>query len=180
MEAFLSRWSRRKLEAKENPPAAPPEAELADTAPAAPYLSATAPAAPGSAQSMSPEYREFFDPGVDEKLRRAALRELFSEPQFNVMDGLDTYIDDYSKADPIPDAMLRQLNQAKELLLYDDEKPPEPVEGEEAVAASPAEAVPEQLVDAGTLSDPPRVRASDESAEVVTCPAAPAEGKDKK
>jgi hypothetical protein len=41
---------------------------------------------------------------------------LFQDPHFNVMDGLDTYIDDYTKADPIPEAMLRGLNQARGLL----------------------------------------------------------------
>ena len=121
-EAFLSRWSRRKLEAKQDTPAALPAAEPEAAAPAAPVAAAPqAPAAEAQA-GQGPEYREFFDPRVDEKLRRRALKKLFSEPQFNVMDGLDTYIDDYSKPDPIPDAMLRQLNQAKSLFLFDEEK----------------------------------------------------------
>ena len=30
------------------------------------------------------------------------MKKLFSDPHFNVMDGLDTYIDDYGKPDPIP------------------------------------------------------------------------------
>ena len=29
------------------------------------------------------------------------------------MDGLDTYIDDYGKPDPIPMPMLRQMNQSQ-------------------------------------------------------------------
>jgi hypothetical protein len=69
---------------------------------------------------------------VDEKLRQAALREMFSDPHFNVMDGLDIYIDDYSKSDPIPAAMLRQLNQAKGLL-FEEEQPAG--SGDEALAA---------------------------------------------
>ena len=30
------------------------------------------------------------------------MKKLFSDPHFNVMDGLDTYIDDYGKPDPLP------------------------------------------------------------------------------
>ena len=41
------------------------------------------------------------------------MKKLFADPHFNVMDGLDTYIDDYAKPDPIPPAMLRQLASAK-------------------------------------------------------------------
>jgi hypothetical protein len=38
------------------------------------------------------------------------------------MDGLDTYIDDYGKPDPIPLAMLRQMNQSSMLGLFEDEE----------------------------------------------------------
>ena len=37
------------------------------------------------------------------------------DPRFNVMDGLDVYIDDYSKPDPIAPEVLAQLNQLKYL-----------------------------------------------------------------
>ena len=40
------------------------------------------------------------------------------------MDGLDTYIDDYGKPDPIPPSMLRQMSQSKFLGLFDDEDEP--------------------------------------------------------
>ena len=52
---------------------------------------------------------------VDPGLRRQALRTLFRNPRFNVMDGLDTYIDDYSKPDPIPADWLGKLNQMARL-----------------------------------------------------------------
>ena len=35
------------------------------------------------------------------------------------MDGLDTYIDDYSKPDPMPESVLRQMASAKFLKLFD-------------------------------------------------------------
>ncbi len=153
-EPFLSRWSRRTLDATEHPPAALPAAELPAAAPAAPL--ATEAAAPGAPQGIRSEYREFFDPQVDENLRRTALRKLFSEPHFNVMDGLDTYIDDYSKPDPIPEAMLRQLNQAKELFLFDDEKQAAEGAGNEVLAASAGTAapVPAEAANPATLPSP--------------------------
>ena len=121
-EPFISRWSRRKQDAKGPPGAVSPAAELPAAASAAPLPAATEPQPAGTCAGMSAEYREFFDPQVDEKLRQTALRKLFSDPHFNVMDGLDTYIDDYSIPDPIPEAMLRQLHQAKALFLFDDEE----------------------------------------------------------
>jgi len=57
------------------------------------------------------DFAAFLRPGVDDKVKRAALKQLFRDPRFNVMDGLDTYIDDYTKADPIPPDMLADLLQ---------------------------------------------------------------------
>jgi hypothetical protein len=66
-------------------------------------------------------------------VKRAALKKLFADPRFNVMDGLDTYIDDYTKADPISDELLAQLQHARRTLMgppkdedaEEDEKPAE-------------------------------------------------------
>jgi len=41
------------------------------------------------------------------------LRKLFNDPRFNVMDGLDVYIDDYSKFEPIPDDLIGKLRHAR-------------------------------------------------------------------
>ena len=166
-EPFLSRWSRRKLEAKEDPPAAVPAAELPTATPAAPSLPATQPTPAGATAGASPEYREFFDPRVDEKLRRTALKKMFSDPHFNVMDGLDTYIDDYSIADPIPAAMLRQLNQAKELFLFDDEKKTAEGAGGSAAAGDAATAAPVASADTSALQQPSEEAAADEDAGVA-------------
>jgi hypothetical protein len=65
------------------------------------------------------DYAPFVQAGVDPTVKNAALKKLFADPRFNVMDGLDTYIDDYGKPDPIPPAMLRRLNQARHLGLFD-------------------------------------------------------------
>ena len=109
-EPFLARWSRRKEEAKQ----APPEPVLLRSA----DLQAAAPPElpPLDKLTLESDYRAFFHPKVDEGVRRAALKKLFSDPHFNVMDGLDVYIDDYSKTEPIPAAMLAGLRQAQKIL----------------------------------------------------------------
>lgn len=53
--------------------------------------------------------------GVDDLLRRKALKTLFSDPHFNVMDRMDVYIDDYSIADPLPPDWLDKLEQVTHL-----------------------------------------------------------------
>src|SRR5439155_4992465 len=59
------------------------------------------------------DFTVFLQPKVDEALKRRALKKLFSDPAFNVMDGLDTYIDDYSKPDPISPELVRELVQGR-------------------------------------------------------------------
>jgi hypothetical protein len=71
------------------------------------------------------DYSRFVRPGVDSGVRNAALKKLFSDPHFNVMDGLDTYIDDYGKPDPIPPSMLRRMTQSAVLGLFDTDAPTE-------------------------------------------------------
>jgi hypothetical protein len=74
-----------------------------------------------AALTRSSDFSRFVAPGVEPGVRNAAMKKLFSDPHFNVMDGLDTYIDDYGKADPIPPSMLRLMNQAATLGLFDHE-----------------------------------------------------------
>jgi len=104
-ESFLSRWSRLKQQAQ----------SLIKTEPAKPL--ANEPKLPPVEQlNMESDYTAFFHPKVDEKLRREALHKLFSDPHFNVMDGLDVYIEDYGKPDPIPPEMLARLLESNPLL----------------------------------------------------------------
>jgi Protein of unknown function (DUF3306) len=112
-EAFVERWSRMKQEAKEAPPPqkAPEKAEVDAKAPP-PELP------PIDKLNIDSDFRGFFHPKVGEDLRRAALKKLFSDPRFNVMDGLDVYIDDYSKTEPIPPEMLAGLRQAQNILRW--------------------------------------------------------------
>ena len=119
----LSRWSRRKLEAARAQSA--PAREVAP-APVAPGQQAPQPAPPSAPEasaalppieslSIESEFAPFFKPGIPESTRRAALKQLFRDPRFNIMDGLDVYIDDYSKPDPIPPEMMKQLLHTKHI-----------------------------------------------------------------
>lgn len=57
-------------------------------------------------------------PDVDPAVQQAAMKKMFSDPHFNVMDGLDIYIDDYSKPDPIPMEMLKRMAQSDMLNIF--------------------------------------------------------------
>ena len=65
-----------------------------------------------------PTYRvaRYVQPDVAPEVRNAAMKKLWSDPHFNVMDGLDTYIDDYTKNDPISEVMLKTLEHARSTL----------------------------------------------------------------
>jgi hypothetical protein len=75
------------------------------------------------AQQLTPDsdFTGFMARGVAPEVKNAAMKKLFADPHFNVMDRLDIYIDDYSQPDPLPLAMLRQMTSAKTLNLFDDE-----------------------------------------------------------
>ena len=68
------------------------------------------------------DFSRFTAANVAPEVKNAALKKLFTDPHYNVMDGLDVYIDDYSQPDPIPHAMLRKLAGAKFLGLFDQEE----------------------------------------------------------
>ena len=78
-----------------------------------------------AALTRDADFSRFVAPGVDDGVKRAALRKLFSDPHYNVMDGLDTYIGDYNTPDPLPASMLRKMTQSAFLGLFreDDENP---------------------------------------------------------
>lgn len=116
----LKRWSQRKHAAAREMASAAPAPEPAPVAPAATHAESPAPAQAEplpSVESLSfdDDFTAFMKPEVDPSLRREALKKLFRDPRFNVMDGLDVYIDDYTKSDPIPPSVLAGLAQARYL-----------------------------------------------------------------
>ncbi|HEY0879828.1 MAG TPA: DUF3306 domain-containing protein [Zeimonas sp.] len=102
--------------------------------------------------SLTPQsdFRPFMQAGVDAATRNAALAQLFRDPHFNVMDGLDVYIDDYNKTEPIPPTMLAKLKQLHGIGLSDEEIEHLAREGE--VDAEAHE--PEQRASATPAADP--------------------------
>jgi hypothetical protein len=171
---FFSRWSRQKTETPAQPEAGPvPAAEPAPELPP-PTLEDVA------ALGHDADFSRFVKPGVDEAVRRSAMKKLFTDPHFNVMDGLDIYIGDYNTFEPLPPAMLAMLVHAKPLLdpLGHLQQPAmrmldrleQLAEGEPAddaqLTAAPEDALPtasEQPVDDGQPIESPVVNIVDEA-----------------
>ena len=159
---FLSRWSRRKAEARHAPDnplkedvvdlEAPNDIQSSDVSlknsalqdvsspiakpvSKAPQPHDQSPSAEKQAQqnplpsmsdvqNLTPEsdFSPFMSSEVAPEVKNAAMKKLFADPHFNVMDGMDVYIDDYSQPDPLPKAVLRQMASAKFLNLFDDKE----------------------------------------------------------
>ena len=140
----LARWSRRKLEVTGDVPPTAPAAPAATPLPV-PTAAGATPAPielpPVESLTLDSDFTPFLRPEVDADLKRAALKQLFRDPRFNVMDGLDTYIDDYTKADPIPSDMLAGLLQRFARVAATDETPAVAA-GERESADTPADTSP--------------------------------------
>lgn len=134
---FFSRWSRRKQDAAKGLPLQEPEqsASLASAAltqavpvvPEAPEPAIQAESLPTleDAQALTPqsEFGAFMRQGVPAEVRNLAVKKLFADPHFNVMDGLDIYISDYNTADPLPAGMLQKMASAQFMNLVPPESP---------------------------------------------------------
>jgi len=148
-QGFLGRWARRKTDALQGKPLEEPAVVVKPEAvegagvqipTSGPMASAPAVASSSGTSDAEPpekialtlddvkrltqdsDFKPFMARDVGPEVRNAAMKKLFADPHFNVMDGLDIYIDDYSKADPIPESMLRQMVGAKFLNLFDAEE----------------------------------------------------------
>ena len=142
-EDFFKRWSRRKLAQTAPAPATPPE-------PALPELP------PLDAVDFDSDFRAFMHAKVEEGVRRAALKKLFADPRFNVMDGLDTYIDDYTQCEPMTEELLASLQHARTTLFGPKKEEPQPAQ-EEGGTAQPAASdtqAPASEAHAGTPAAP--------------------------
>jgi hypothetical protein len=133
-DGFLGRWSRRKsgLEPEGLDPASPevkpgtaptpaPQDKKTLESTSAPAEEETLPPTLEDAESIdrfAPDFSAFMKPNVDPAVQQAAMKKLFSDPHFNIMDRLDIYIDDYSIPDPIPMEMLKRMVQSESLGLF--------------------------------------------------------------
>lgn len=134
---FFSRWSRRKVLANTGEPVPEPVPQplsvpvvmAAEPAPPLPVAAPAAPVTPSEpplptledVAQLTPQsdFKPFVARAVDPQVRNAAMKTLFSDPHFNVMDGLDIYIDDYSKPDPLPLELARKLTSAQFMKVFD-------------------------------------------------------------
>jgi len=133
-DGFLGRWSRRKaglepegldnaapdLKPKVTPSPTPQDQKTIEGA-SAPAEEETLPPTLEDAESIdrfAPDFSSFMKPNVDPAVQQAAMKKLFSDPHFNIMDRLDIYIDDYSIPDPIPMEMLKRMVQSESLGLF--------------------------------------------------------------
>jgi hypothetical protein len=160
-DGFLSRWSRRKTDVRQGKALEEPTPTPASSPRTSPAVSTTiaAPATSAAAsdekphpnlndvQQLTPEsdYTNFVARGVSPDVKNAAMKKLFADPHFNVMDRMDVYIDDYSQPDPLPTAMLRQTQSAQFLNLFDDE-------GDKPAAENVAQSAP--VVDTPSNPEP--------------------------
>lgn len=183
---FLGRWSRRKVNAVQGKPleepvvAAPPVTDAPTPALQVQTLQQPAQKSPGNPPekkaltladarllTKDSDFKPFMAGDVTPDVRNAAMKQLFADPHFNVMDGLDIYIDDYSRSDPIPEAMLRQMTSAKFLNLFDDEEDKEKEKDKDKQGEAKGEG---QGQAAGPQEDPaglPRESANNPTGETV-------------
>jgi hypothetical protein len=160
-EGFLRRWARRKTESRVADGALPdepphegvlaPRPQPTEAAVLQPDAPARPPPSMDDVARLTPDadFSAFVARGVDPAVRRGALKKLFADPHFHAMDGLDVYIDDYTKPSPVSAAMLASLTHAKRVLQpLLDEKEPAPAEGlpesglPESLPEAPADALP--------------------------------------
>lgn len=157
---FLGRWSRRKTDVLQGKPLAEPAAPVKAAPVIAPVVSpaalaadagqASKPATPPAevpekllslddvkALTQDSDFKPFMAQNVGADVRNAAMKKLFTDPHYNVMDGLDIYISDYSIADPIPESMLRQMVGAKILKIFNEDDENNESDAEVAVVQSP-------------------------------------------
>lgn len=114
---FQNRWAKKNPQQVEAAPVPVEVAPVAPPASAAPKEPQPLPTLEDVAKlSADSDYSAFVAKGVDENVKRSAMKKLFTDPHFNIMDRLDIYIDDYTKPTPIPPEMLALLEHAKSVL----------------------------------------------------------------
>lgn len=173
-EGFLRRWARMKatgVEVAEAPPrrSTPAPPRPATPAPAAAAAPAAAPAHAAAPRHQAPQptlddvarltpesdFSAFVAQGVDKSVQRLALKKLFADPHFRVMDGLDMYMDDYNKPSPMSAAMLAALEHAKSALRPSEpHKPQVAAQASDAVAAAAPEPAAADGLDATRAPQP--------------------------
>jgi hypothetical protein len=114
-EPFLERWARMKARANAEPqPVTPPAVEPPQRAPEAAKDSPVLPLPDLDLLDAESDYSAFLQPGVDLLLRRRALHKLFHSPKFNVLDGLDDYMGDFTNFEKLGDLVTADMRHQLE------------------------------------------------------------------
>jgi len=137
-EPFFSRWARLKKESRDIPAgdatdgAAPPAALTPDDgaagdeqAPAAANAEAAEDQAAAPSLELPPlesltaesDFSAFMQPGVDSTLRSAALRKMWQNPIYGVVDDLDPFRADFAAFTPLGDIITSDMKFHAERLL---------------------------------------------------------------
>jgi hypothetical protein len=138
-EDFLKRWSRLKQQAPIERPAETPKPSLPPV------------------EELKPEsdFSGFMHPKVEDALRRVALKKLFrGDPHFNLPDLFEPFSGDWNNAEPISEKMLKALNQARTLLLSDEEK--QELLKQEAAAEASAQAAAQAAAPEASAPEQPK------------------------
>jgi hypothetical protein len=106
------------------------DADAANALPPAPTLDDV------KALTTESDYKPFMVSNVSPEVKNAAMKKLFTDPHYNVMDMMDTYVDDYSKSDPIPEAMLKEMVSVKFLRLFERDEEDVPANEEKSKSAA--------------------------------------------
>lgn len=197
-EGFFKRWSRLKAaggDAVETATPAVPPSALAPAVTTANPAPAAAPAGrpPPTLEDVArltpdADFSAFVGQDVDKAVQRLALKKLFSDPHFKVMDGLDMYMDDYNQPSPVSAAMLAALDHARNALRLPGQLEParagaqeggkllpaaSALPGEEASEAAPATVASSAANAAPTGATEPAGRAATPAALPAATPDAP-------
>jgi hypothetical protein len=182
-DGFLGRWSRRKaglepegldgatpdLKPKVAATPAPQDKKTIESA-STPAKKEPLPPTLEDAESIdrfAPDFSSFMKPNVDPAVQQAAMKKLFSDPHFNIMDRLDIYIDDYSIPDPIPMEMLKRMVQSESLGLF---RKFEDGPGAKVLAESAEDKALEPEPEAIATAEPDPAEITEASAGNVTMP----------
>lgn len=144
-DGFLSRWSRKKAGKLDEPVETKKEVDLPLEKVGVPNEPTLPPATLEDVEKidpLAPDFSAFMKSDVDPAVQQAAMKKMFSDPHFNIMDGLDIYIDDYSKPDPLPAGMLERMAQSEMLELFTTPKEDgEPSKSSESISKAETPAI---------------------------------------
>lgn len=109
---------------------------------------------------LTPEsdFTSYMTQGVSPEVRNAAMKKLFADPHYNIMDGLDIYIGDYNTPDPLPEGMLAKMVGAQFLGLVkapEDVAQSAPSEAQIQEASVTQENLPAPVTSSATLENDP-------------------------